>query len=433
MSQQSALDTWLATPTTTLPPWLAAQCQHARELVAAQGVPTHRDEAWRYTALRRLLAHEFRYAETATPPTAIDDCLINGLDSHRVVLINGRYVPALSDLGALPSGVEIASLSTVLSQQPERLAGLLTQIAGDGAHVFTALNTASMRDGLVLLLAPGVVLERPLELVHIAVGLDQPSVCHPRYLIQLGAGAQATLIERTIGRDETLYCTNAVLEIDLAPGAVLNHHRIQLESLQAFHLSGLYLRQAEHSQYTGVNIGLGSAWARTDLVAALQGQGANCTLGGLYLTGSEQLLDYHLDVQHQQPHGTSREQFKGILYGKGKAVFDGRVYVAAQAQKTAAEMTNRNLLLSPNAEIDTKPQLEIYADDVQCSHGTTVGQLEPEMLFYLRSRGIGEAVARRMLCVGFAEEIIDTLSPEPLRAMVAEAVGQRLELAQIED
>jgi Fe-S cluster assembly protein SufD len=262
--------------------------------------------------------------------------------------------------------------------------------------------------------------------------MDEPRLAQPRHVIDLADGAEARIIERYVSLGESLYCTNSVLEVSLGKGARLDHDRVQLESRNAYHITGFYLSQAEDSRYRGVNLGLGGAWARTDLVVRFAGEHADCDLKGLYLAGDGQVMDYHLDVNHAVPHCASREAFKGILYGKGRAVFDGDVRVEVDAQKSDAHLSNKNLILSRNAEIDTKPQLEILADDVKCSHGTTVGQIEPEMLFYLRSRGIAAPIARRMLCLGFAGEIIDALGTEALRAYVADEVGRRLEAAPLE-
>jgi Fe-S cluster assembly protein SufD len=366
---------------------------------------------------------------TALLPEDLDEVLVPDLDAHRVVIVNGRYAPDLSVLGELPRGVRVASLGDTLRQDPDALEGLLTRVAGEGSHVFASLNTAGMDDGLVLLLERGAMLDRPIELIHLSVGMDEPRVAQPRHLVRLDDGAQAELIERYVSLGDSLYCTNSLLELDLGRDAVLRHRRVQLESPNAFHITGLYLSQDANSRYAGVNIGLGGAWARTDLVTRFRGEHAECDLQGLYLAGDKQLIDYHMDVRHELPSCTSRENFKGIVYGQGKAVFDGLVFVQKDAQRTDAAMSNRNLLLSRNAEVDTKPQLEIYADDVKCSHGTTVGQIEPEMLFYLRSRGISAPIARRMLCLGFAGEIIDGLGNEPLQHYVAEHVGERLERA----
>ena len=414
--------------------WLAAERSQAAERVRSQRVPTSKSEGWRYTGLRSLIEQGFVHVDepvTALTPDDIEDLLVPGLDAHRAVLVNGRYSEPLSAHGDLPQGVRIGNLREMLAQDPGALEGVLTRVAGEGNHLFASLNTAAMDDGLVLLLEPGAVLERPIELIHLSVGMDEPRVAQPRHVIRLGDGARAQVIERYVSLGDALYCTNSVLEIALGRDAALRHTRVQQESPNAFHITGLYLSQEAGSRYQGVNLGLGGTWARTDLVTRFSGEHAECELQGLYLAGDKQLIDYHMDVRHGLPNCTSRERFRGILYGKGRAVFDGLVYVARDAQKTDAEMSNRNLILSPNAEIDTKPQLEIYADDVKCSHGTTVGQIDPEMLFYLRSRGISAALARRMLCIGFAGEIIDALGPEALRDYVTEQVGERLERAPL--
>jgi len=414
----------------TSPGWLDSLRSDALARIKQQAVPTAKAEGWRYTGLRALMAQSFQPVEEPVTALLIDDIeevLIPSLDAHRVVVVNGRYSAQLSDLGVLPEGVRIGSLRDTLARDPDALVGLLAQIAGEGSHVFASLNTAGMDDGLVMLLKRGAMLQRPIELIHLSVGMDEPRVAQPRHLVSLGDGAQAELIERYVSLGESLYCNNSLLEIALGRDAVLRHRRVQLESPNAFHIAGLYLSQGANSRYAGVNIGLGGAWARTDLNVRFSGEHAECDLLGLYLAGDKQLIDYHMDVRHGLPNCSSRENFKGILYGKGKAVFDGLVYVARDAQKTDAAMSNRNLMLSQNAEVDTKPQLEIYADDVKCSHGTTVGQIEPEMLFYLRTRGISASLARRMLCLGFAGEIIEALGNESLQHYVAEHVGQRLE------
>lgn len=438
-SNPGALERWLEGGAERLPgsglDWLEAERNNALARVRAEGVPSARQEGWRYTGLKTLVEQPFlRYAEpvTGVEEEDLEEVLVPGLDAHRVVLVNGRFVAGLSSLGALPAGVRAGSLREILESDPDAVADRLTKVAGDGAHVFSALNTAGMDDGFVLLVGGGALVERPIELVHLSVGMDEPRVAQPRHLVVLEEGAQASLIERYVSLGESLYCTNSVLELSLGRAAVLRHQRIQLESANAFHITGVYLRQGAGSRYLGVNVGLGAAWARTDLVVRFAGQHAECDLKGLYLAGDKQVMDHHLDIDHQVPHCSSRETFKGVLYGKGRAVFDGRIHVAVDAQKTDAQLSNKNLLLSRNAEIDTKPQLEIHADDVKCSHGTTVGQIDPQMLFYLRSRGISAPLARRMLCLGFAGEIIEALGPEPLREYVAEQVGRRLETAPLE-
>jgi len=416
--------------------WLESERVLALERARERGVPDHKAEAWRYTGLERLFAQEFTARPEAVPTVTEDDLerlLVPDLEADRVVLVNGRFSPTLSRLDHVPSGMRAGSLRQFLAEEPEELRASLNRIAGHGVHVFSDINTAAMDDGFVLVVGRNASPERPIELIHLATaGGTQAGVAQPRHLVVLEAGAEATLIERYLSSEVSAYCTNSVMEVALGADSLLSHCRVQEEGPNAFHLSSLYLRQDARSRYEGVSFGIGGAWARTDLVARFAGEGAACEIDGLYLAGDGQLMDFHLDVEHRVPGCTSRENFKGILLGKGRAVFDGRVFVAQDAQKTDAALSNKNLLLSRSAEVDTKPQLEIHADDVKCSHGTTVGQLEPEMLFYLRSRGLSEPLARRMLCLGFAEEIVDAIGQEPMRHYLSSLVGGRLEGAALE-
>lgn len=414
--------------------WLDSTRLRAQADWAALPMPTSKQEGWRYTSLKGLQEQNFSLASGGAADTSeidLNQVLIPGLDAYRVVLVNGRFAPELSSLQGLPSGARLGGMRAAIESDPDQLRDRINGVAAGQAGMFTALNTAALDDGFVVLIDRATILDRPIELIHLSVAHAEPRVAQPRNLFALDAGAQATLIERYVSLDEAAYCTNAVLEISLGRDAVLKHERLQLESPNAFHLSALYLQQDANSRYQGVNVGMGATWSRTELRSRFSGENAECDFQGLYLAGDRQLMDYHLDVEHSVPNCVSRETFKGILYGKGRAVFDGRVFVAKGAQKTDAAMSNRNLMLSENAEVDTKPQLEINADDVKCSHGTTVGQIEPEMLFYLRSRGISASLARRMLCLGFAGEIIEALSSEALREHVEEHVGRRLETAPL--
>jgi Fe-S cluster assembly protein SufD len=439
-TRQVPFEGWLgsddASPGRSSTSWLQELRNSALARLRGRSIPGTKQEAWRYTGLKVLTEQQFRpcgAVASTVQPVDLEGLLIPEFDAYRAVLVNGRFIPHLSDLEALPEGVLAGSLGALLDSDPDVLSGLLTGIAGEGVHLFSELNTAAMHDGFVLLLSRDVVLDRPVELIHLSVGMNEPRVAQPRHLVSLGAGARACLIERYMALGSDLYCTNSVAEIRLAKGARLQHSRVQLESPSAFHIAGLYVDQAADSRYEGINVGLGARWARTDLVVGFAGRRADCDLMGLYLAGDRQMMDYHLDVDHAVPECASRENFKGILHGKGRAVFDGRVRVGVDAQKTDAQLSNRNLLLSRDAEVDTKPQLEILADDVKCSHGTTVGQIDPETLFYLRSRGISASIARRMLCLGFAGEIIDALGWDPLREYVARQVGERLETAPLDD
>lgn len=432
-SSEPRVNSWLGSVPVKLPGrsvgWLEERRVQARTRLNEQGYPGPKDEAWRYTNLQPLLEQGFAVAAgeiSAIEESDLAGVLIGGLHADRVVLVNGRLMPGLSRLGALPPGVRVGSLREILEQEPNRVRDYLAPEVAEDRNPFSALNTVAMDDGMVLMLSEGVSLERPIELLHISAGPDEPRLAQPRHLIVMGEGAEAAVLERYVSLHEGLYCNNLVLEIHLGEGARLEHQRVQEESPRAFHLSGLYLQQAAGSIYRGTNIALGASWSRTELHVRFGGAGAQCELDGLYLAGDRQLVDFHLDVSHEVPSCSSRESFKGILYGRGRAVFDGRIYVHRDAQKTDAHLSNANLFLSRNAEVDAKPQLEINADDVKCSHGTTVGQIEPSMLFYLRARGIPEPKAREMLCLGFAEEIIEGCGPEAVRTHLSAAVAQRL-------
>ncbi len=398
--------------------WLEDKRNSASEAMARSGFPNKKSEAWRYTGLDSLLQTDFNVSLepfTALIPSDLDDVMIEGLDAYRLVFANGRLVETLSQLEGLPKGVRVQSLRALLESEPEQAAQWLHSAASDESHVFNNLNTALINDGLVVIIPRDMQLDKPIEALFLSEGLDDAIVAQPRNLVVLEEGARATLIERQASFGQSMYFNNSVSELLLAPRAELTHYRLQEESTGAFHLSSLFLRQQAGSVYRSTSIALGGAWSRTDFNVDFQGEGANCELDGLYLAGDRQLVDFHLNVMHHVPGCTSRENFRGILHGKGRAVFDGRILVSQDAQKTDAQLSNNNLLLTRSAEVDTKPQLEIYADDVKCSHGTTVGQLDPQHLFYLRSRGIEVGEARKMLCLGFAREIFDSCEIEGLR------------------
>ena len=416
--------------------WLNRARDNARSALHNLPLPEKKQEAWRYTSIEGLLEHEFEPVSAdfdALQTEDIDTWLLSDTDAYRLVFANGRYVPALSNFDQLPEGVTLGSLRYALSHDPVSLAIWFGQTANHSERIFTALNTALINDGLFIHLQRDVVLDRPIEVVHLNLALDTPQLIQPRNLLVLERGANAQLIERYESSGESVYFHNAVSEILLEDNAVLTHYCLQQESPRAYHLHQSFLAQAAHSQYRSISLALGGKWARHDLEVCFQAQGAECDTCGLYLVGDKQLSDQHLDVKHSRPHNASRHNYKGILHGSGRAVFDGRILVEQDAQKTDAHLSNKNLLLSRNAEVDTKPVLEIYADDVKCSHGTTVGQIEPEQLFYLRSRGIDTTSAMKMLCLGFAGEILDSIELAPVRdfaegqiqALLAKATDNR--------
>jgi Fe-S cluster assembly protein SufD len=393
------------------------------------GLPTARDEDWKYTSLRAL--DRWNFASGLPPPecpAVAVPALPAALRAWRIVFQDGEFAPTLSDLAGLPDGVILEPLATALEKRAGEIEAELGRYAPANGHGFLALNTSLLSGGAYLRLGPGLKLERPIEILHVATGGNPAPAYLPRTLILAESQSAATIIERFTGAQDGAYLTDAVTELAVRPGAHLEHVRLQEEGAQAWHVGGLYLHLGRDAHVISHNLMLGAALARLDLRAVLAGEGAHCELNGLYLAGDHQHLDNHTHIEHEKPHGTSRERYRGVLDGRARAVFHGRIVVRPGAQKTDAQQENRNLLLSREAEVDTKPQLEIYADDVKCAHGATVGQLDPDALFYLRSRGMDEAGARGLLTVAFAKEVIEAIRLAPLRERLEKMVMDRLHL-----
>ncbi|MCB1752325.1 MAG: Fe-S cluster assembly protein SufD [Gammaproteobacteria bacterium] len=409
--------------------WLDALRSDARAAIARLTVLNRKQEAWRYTSVEPLLQQRFITAGTdigAFRNLDIRPWILPGMDAFRLVFVNGRYLPRLSAVDDLPEGVTVGSLRTALSTDPGRLATWFEQQQGRSDNLFTALNSALINDGALIHIGRHVVLRKPLEIVYLSLDQERSLLVQPRNLVILEAGAEATLVERFVGSEKTTGFNNHVTGIQLSGGASLDHYRLQDESDRTFHLSSISLSQLELSRYRCTHLSFGGAWARTDCETLLKQPGAKCELNGLYTVGDGQLNDFHLRVRHMTPGCTSRERFKGILHGKGRAVFDGHIIVDKDAQQSDAQLRNDNLMLTRGAEVDTKPQLEIYADNVKCSHGTTVGEIDPAQIFYLRSRGIARTKALSMLSLGFAADISNEIKPEPLRGYVERRLLQKL-------
>jgi len=393
----------------------------ASRAFAAAGVPTPRQEAWRFTNLKDLAATRH---DPAGPATA-DITRWQLPDSHRLVFINGRFDAGLSWLGDLPDGVTIGSLAGALATGSERAAFALGKGVDLARHPFAALNTASFIDGAFIHLSRGAVVENPIHLLFISVGGGQPSWTAPRTVISADPTAEATVVEQYIGTGgETL--TVPVTEVHLAPGAVIRHIRLQEESRDARHIALQTSRQGRDSRFESVALTVGAALSRTDVDAELNAPGAHASLDGLYLVDDGQHTDSQLRVRHAAPHCTSHELYKGILDGKSRAVFNGRIIVDPGAQKTDAIQSNRNLLLSAGALVNSNPQLEIFADDVRCTHGSTVGRLDEEAVFYLRSRGIDRATAESLLTYAFAAEIVQEIPVAEIRERMERHLVERL-------
>jgi Fe-S cluster assembly protein SufD len=398
--------------------WVADLRREAGERFARMGLPHARIEDWKYTSVRPIAKRDFARpdASAATADAgAIEALRIPGLDAHRMVFVNGHYASALSDQSGAGSGVSVRSLAGLLAENPDALRDRLGSAAPVDFSGFTALNTAFSDDGAVVDIARNCRADRPIELLFVSTAQEEPIAAHPRVLISAGHHAEATIIEHYVGLDDARNLTNAVTEASLDAGARIRHYRVQRESRKGFHIGSLHVNQAGDSRLEQHNVNIGGQLVRTDINTALNAEGAETLYNGLYLANGRQHVDTHTRINHNVPNTTSEEAYRGILDGHARGVFNGRVYVAPHAQKTAAYQSNDNLLLSGKAEIDTKPELEIYADDVVCTHGATVGQLDTQALFYLRSRGVDHETARGLLLYAFAEATIERMDIEALR------------------
>jgi len=405
------------------PEWLSARRREAASRFTAAGFPSSRDEAWRYTPLQGLLGRNLLQAGTDTgAPDWVDvgELLLQQTRVCRLTFVDGRFVPHLSRIVPVGAGSRAGSLRVALQEGPQD-----SLPATEDTHAFAAMNTALFEDGAHVHVAAEQHVPVGIELLFVASGRSD-TMHHPRNLVTLDAGASATVIERYAGLGNSQHFTNALTDVALGQDAQLVHLRVQEDGAAAHHLGSVRVRQGGGSRYQGFAASLGGAWSRCEHRVDFTAPGASFALDGLYLAGDRQLVDHHLDIRHAVPGCTSRVTFKGLLHGAGRAVFDGRIVVEKDAQQTDAALNNANLLLSRNAEVDTKPQLEIWADDVRCSHGAAVGQLDPTQLFYLRSRGIPEARARELLCVGFAQEILDACPVPELRARLEDVVTARV-------
>ena len=406
-------------------PWMQHTRAAAFERFAELGFPTLRDEDWKYTSVAALEKRAFRRGPESLNGASAEEVASLALgDSHLLVFVNGRHAPGLSRLGRVPGGAEVRSLAHALEECPDRFEALLTRDADALGNGFTALNAAFWADGASVDLAAGCVLEEPIHLLFIAT--DAELAVHPRNIIRAGAGSHAEIIEHYVGANGAAYFTNAVTHIQADANAEIIHSKLQQESPRGYHIADVRAEQKRDSRFTSQSFALGGLLSRNDIATRLDGEGCEATLTGLYMANGRQHMDHHTLIDHAQPRGRSREFYKGVLDGAARAVFNGKVIVRADAQQTDAQQSNRNLLLSDHAEVDTKPQLEIYADDVKCSHGATVGPLDAEQIYYLRSRGIDDASAHALLTFAFAGDVVSRVSCAPLRARLEHLLRGRL-------
>ncbi len=410
------------------PDWLTDVRQQAAARFVELGLPTNKDEEWRYTPLREVLRPAYVPAEDAPAALSSDDLKafqFEGFDASLLTFVNGRYCPELSDP---PTDVTIAPLSEALKAHRGLLESELRRIAERDEDGFARLNSAVLEDGVFIHAPNGTACSRPIRLLHVAVpgaAGGRPFMTHPRNVVIAGEDAQLTLIERYVTIGEGVYLTNAVTQISAGDRAQVAHYLLEQESAEAFNINTLHLQQGTDSKVESHSVLLGGALVRNNVCPVLDGERADCLINGLYIGHGSQHLDNYMNVEHAKAHGDSRQFYKGILDDKSHGVFRGRIVVHVDAQKTDAKQTNANLLLADTAEVDTKPQLEIYADDVKCTHGATIGQIDNDAIFYLRSRGIDEADARAMMIFAFAGESLDRMSVEPIRdALTRELVRQ---------
>ncbi|MBI4185078.1 MAG: Fe-S cluster assembly protein SufD [Proteobacteria bacterium] len=410
------------------PAWLAAARAEALARFREAGVPTPKVESWKYTNLARLARTAF------APALAIDGGAQaipagRGLalpGAARLVSVNGRFRPDLSDLATLPAGVEVEGLAAHLAHAPEGLAGELGRLVGLAGRPFAALNAALWQDGLVLRVAPGATIETPLHLISIGVAGGEPSLFHPRLLVRVGKGASATLVESHVSLGGEPCFANEVSEVTLAEGAVFHHYRLIDEAPESYHIGTSGMSIGRDAHYDSFAFTVGGRLVRSEVHLRLDGPGSDAHVNGAYLVGGESHVDNTGLIEHVAPHASSRQTFKGVLFGRARGVFQGKILVRRDAQKTDGYQLHQALLLSPGAEVDAKPELEIYADDVKCSHGATTGALDADALFYLMSRGIAEAEAWRMLTEAFVKEVIEEVKIDSVAEAFRDVLVGRL-------
>lgn len=403
------------------PAWLRDLRNAALASFDEQGFPTSRDEDWRYTSIDPIVSTEFQSANgegKLLKPADVHAASFVSPTDNRLVFINGVFSPEYSSLGSLPPRVRVENLAKAIMADSDMIGPHLSRYTRYPRQSFVLLNTAFVEEGAFVLIPKGVVLAEPIYLVYCSVGNSAPVMSHPRNLIVFEAASQARVVESYVGFGEQPYLANVVTEVVGGEDAVIDYYRLQREGSQGFHVSALEARLSRNCNLTAHAITLGGALVRNDVHAVLDGEGAECVLNGLYLLDGHQHVDNHTEIEHARPRARSNELYKGILSGASRAVFNGKILVHKDAQKTDARQTNKNLLLSENAVVNTKPQLEIHADDVKCSHGSTIGQLDKDALFYLRSRGLDLDDARSLLSYAFASELVGRIRIAPLRALL---------------
>jgi Fe-S cluster assembly protein SufD len=406
----------------------------ALEQFLSTGFPTQRHEDWKYTSLRRLESRNFTPADKSSSAAPIDskqELWIKDAGS-RIVLMNGHWLPSLSSQRAHPPGVTVLTLGQWLEHDPGEVAAFLSQATATESSALEHLNAAFFEDGVVVNLADDARLDEPLYIVHQWNENASQRMSHPRLIVRAGRNSRCVIVEQFLGPADAEYFTNSVATIDVAAGAAVSHYRLQQESVKGFHIGQVNVRQQSDSRYSCHDVALGASLGRVNIATSLEGAGAHTDLHGLFVPMGTQHLDTHTRIDHVAAHTTSDEDYRGVAAGRGRGVFNGKVIVRPDAQKIDARQSNRNLLLSATAEIDTKPELEIYANDVKCSHGATTGQLDASALFYLRSRGLSETDARALLIRAFAESILTSIDHAPVRSYLEHQLNSRFVTSEVQ-
>ncbi len=410
------------------PAWLMDMRKSAIQRFAELGFPTTKDEEWRFTnvaPIAKAAFEPFEPGEAGWTVEKLEALTFGGPGVHRIVFVNGRYSAGLSAVGTLPKGVRVESLSVAMEKTPDDVRRALGRSAHHENQAFAALNTAFFADGAFIQVPDGVLFEDTVHVIFAVTPGAKPGISHPRNLVVAGKSAQLTVVQSYLG-GKGQYLTNAVTEIAADDNAVVDHYVLQQESTAAFHTSVLDLNASRSAVVSNQSYTFGGAIVRNDVNLVLSGEGAEGTINGLTVVNGEQHVDNHTSIDHAVPHCNSYELYKGVLDGKARNVFNGRILVRKDAQKTDSKQTNKNLLLSPDALANSNPQLEIYADDVKCTHGATIGQLDETALFYLRSRGIPMDEARHILTYAFAGNLVTRIKVPGLKDRVDAMLASRL-------
>ncbi len=407
------------------PEWLRTARSSAFARFIERGFPSTRDEEWKFTNVAAIAATSFRRVTGGPRVTSVElePFLFKTPFGMQAVVVNGRLSSELSSLGNLPAGVTVSGMAEAMTDQPP-LEG--PSLKSD--HPFVLLNTAFCEGGVFIHIAPKAVVTEPIHVLFISAPAADPGLVAPRLFVVAGEQSESSIVENYAGVGATPVLTTAVTEVLLGPGAMVDHVKVQRETAEAFHMASTFVHLHRASTFTSQAITFGGRIARNDITATLAGDGAECTLNGLYVADGETLVDTHTTIDHAMPHCPSHEVYKGILAGRAKAVFNGKIIVRPDAQKTDAKQTNKALLLTDEASINTKPQLEIFADDVKCTHGAAIGQLDADQLFYLRARGIGVLDARNMLIHAFASDVLNGIKHDAVRDRLEEVLVEKLHL-----